>query len=162
MELLMPEKRLRSRSEAQEALEPRPGVWRINRHRTRILALGLLLGPLGCNEPISPDWSTESYLGIYGVLLAGSDTAAVIAQRGIEGSTSYEAVTDGQLGVVSENGMTWLIRENPDLPGCVAVGPTIEEAEKSILAAIRVHVEGMETDGEPVPKSASLAEYLLV
>ena len=125
----MAEKRTLSGSKGLEAAEaPRNpykepsvstgvGTWILT------LGLGLLLGPFGCSEPISPDWPTETYLGLYGVLLAGSDTAAVIAQRGVEGSTSYEAITDGQLGVVSGDGTTWLIRENPDLPGCVRLPP---------------------------------------
>ena len=50
----------------------------------------------------------------------------------------------------------------PDLPGCVGVGKSIEEAEEAAHAALVVHIKGLETDGEPVPKTASLAEYLLV
>ncbi len=50
----------------------------------------------------------------------------------------------------------------PDLPGCVAVGKTIEDAEEAVLEALREHIKGLETDGQPVPKTASLAEYVLV
>ena len=71
----MAEKRTLSGSkglEAAEALETLQGALRINRRRDLILTLGLglLFGPLGCSEPISPDWHTETYLGLYGVLLA--------------------------------------------------------------------------------------------
>jgi predicted RNase H-like HicB family nuclease len=31
----------------------------------------------------------------------------------------------------------------PDLPGCVATGATVEEAERSIREAIELHLEGM-------------------
>jgi len=39
----------------------------------------------------------------------------------------------------------------PDLPGCVAVGDTIEEVQQLIREAIVFHIEGMIEDGEPVP-----------
>jgi len=48
----------------------------------------------------------------------------------------------------------------PDLPGCVATGPTVEAVEKEIRAAIRFHIEGLEADGLPVPKPTSIAEYV--
>lgn len=48
----------------------------------------------------------------------------------------------------------------PDLPGCVATGRTVAEAEEEIRAAIRFHIEGMEEDGLPVPPPTSIAEYV--
>ena len=48
----------------------------------------------------------------------------------------------------------------PDLPGCIATGPTVEAVEKEIRAAIRFHIEGLEADGLPVPKPTSIAEYV--
>ena len=40
----------------------------------------------------------------------------------------------------------------PDLPGCVATGKTREETERRIREAIAFHIEGLVTDGEPVPE----------
>ena len=34
----------------------------------------------------------------------------------------------------------------PDLPGCIAVGDTLEEVEKNMQEAIRMHLEGMIED----------------
>lgn len=48
----------------------------------------------------------------------------------------------------------------PDLPGCVATGPTVEAVEGEIRDAIRFHIEGLEQDGQPVPIPTSLAEYV--
>ena len=48
----------------------------------------------------------------------------------------------------------------PDLPGCVATGATVEEAETEIAEAIRFHVEGLKEDGLPVPEARSRAEYI--
>jgi predicted RNase H-like HicB family nuclease len=45
----------------------------------------------------------------------------------------------------------------PDLPGCVAVGDTIEECEREMREAIQFHVEGLRADGEPVPVPAAVA-----
>jgi predicted RNase H-like HicB family nuclease len=48
----------------------------------------------------------------------------------------------------------------PDLPGCVAVGDTIEEVERLIREAIEFHLEGMREDGTPIPQPTTLCEYV--
>ncbi|MBU1426043.1 MAG: type II toxin-antitoxin system HicB family antitoxin [Gammaproteobacteria bacterium] len=48
----------------------------------------------------------------------------------------------------------------PDLPGCVATGRTVKEAEKEIQAAIQFHIDGMREDGLPIPAASSVVEYL--
>jgi len=48
----------------------------------------------------------------------------------------------------------------PDLPGCVATGATVEEVEREILDAMRLHIRGLEQDGLPVPKPTSIAQYV--
>ena len=50
----------------------------------------------------------------------------------------------------------------PDLPGCVAVGDTVEEAEREIQEAIEFHIEGLRADGLPVPEPSSHVEYVEV
>lgn len=50
----------------------------------------------------------------------------------------------------------------PDLPGCVATGSTIEEAEAEMREAIAFHVEGLREDGLPVPSPMSRVEYIEV
>ena len=39
----------------------------------------------------------------------------------------------------------------PDLPGCVAVGDTIEECEAEMREAIAFHIEGLRLEGGPCP-----------
>ena len=51
---------------------------------------------------------------------------------------------------------------SPDLAGCVATGATREDAEKNMIEAIQLHIEGMKEDGLPIPSSTSTAEYVLV
>lgn len=50
----------------------------------------------------------------------------------------------------------------PDLPGCVATGATVEEAEASIREAIEFHLEGMREDGTPIQPPSSHVEYIEV
>jgi len=50
----------------------------------------------------------------------------------------------------------------PDLPGCVATGATIKDAENEIREAIRFHIEGMKEDGLPIPAPSSAVEYIEV
>lgn len=40
----------------------------------------------------------------------------------------------------------------PDLPGCVAVGDTLEEARQIIGEAIAFHLEGILLGGETIPE----------
>jgi len=49
---------------------------------------------------------------------------------------------------------------SPDLPGCVAVGDTIEEVEKNMREAIAMHIQGMIEDHEPIPIPQTTAEYM--
>ena len=50
----------------------------------------------------------------------------------------------------------------PDLPGCVATGSTLEEAEQLVGEAIEIHLAGMREDGLPVPKPSSVVDYVEV
>jgi predicted RNase H-like HicB family nuclease len=51
---------------------------------------------------------------------------------------------------------------SPDLPGCIATGDTLEEAERNIHEAIEMHVRGLKEDNEPIPASHAVAEYVAV
>jgi predicted RNase H-like HicB family nuclease len=43
----------------------------------------------------------------------------------------------------------------PDLPGCIATGGSVEETERNIHDAIRVHIQGMREDGESIPAATT-------
>ncbi|HLL79079.1 MAG TPA: type II toxin-antitoxin system HicB family antitoxin [Ktedonobacteraceae bacterium] len=45
----------------------------------------------------------------------------------------------------------------PDLPGCVAVGKSLEEVKERIQGAIQMHIEGMLEDGLPIPEPTRFA-----
>lgn len=51
---------------------------------------------------------------------------------------------------------------SPDLPGCVATGATVEEAERNMHIAVQMHIQGLLEDNLPVPQPQSLAEYMAV
>lgn len=48
----------------------------------------------------------------------------------------------------------------PDLPGCISVGATLDEARANAEEALALHVEGMAEDGEPVPAPSTLQEVM--
>ena len=49
----------------------------------------------------------------------------------------------------------------PDLPGCVALGDTIEDAEHQMREAIAFHLEGLRDQGEPVPAPTAVAAVMM-
>jgi predicted RNase H-like HicB family nuclease len=64
--------------------------------------------------------------------------------------------------VVIEQGPTSYGAYVPDLPGCVAVGETVEEVTELIREAIEFHLEGLRDAGEPIPEPTSRMAYVEV
>jgi predicted RNase H-like HicB family nuclease len=62
--------------------------------------------------------------------------------------------------VLIEKGDTSYGASVPDLPGCIAVGETLEEVQRLIREAIAFHLEGLREEGLPVPEPRTLAEYI--
>jgi predicted RNase H-like HicB family nuclease len=50
----------------------------------------------------------------------------------------------------------------PDLPGCVAVGESREEALELIKEAIAFHLESLRDQGQPIPEPCSSGEFVEV
>ena len=48
----------------------------------------------------------------------------------------------------------------PDLPGCVGTGSTVEQVRREIKKAIRFHLDGLPSDGLPIPRPSSKAVYV--
>ncbi len=65
-----------------------------------------------------------------------------------------------KFAVVIEKGASSFGAYVPDLPGCVAVGETREEALRLIREAIEFHLEGIKQEGEAVPEPHSETEYV--
>jgi predicted RNase H-like HicB family nuclease len=64
--------------------------------------------------------------------------------------------------VVIERGETSWGAHVPDLPGCVAIGETREEALDLIREAIPFHIDGLRQEGIPVPAPNSEGEFVEV
>ena len=60
---------------------------------------------------------------------------------------------------VDEGGYTVTV---PALPGCVTQGETIEEAMAMAKDAIRLHIESLIADGEPVPEEQEPAQAIII
>jgi predicted RNase H-like HicB family nuclease len=64
--------------------------------------------------------------------------------------------------VILERGDTSFGAYVPDLPGCVAVGQTKDEALELIREAIEMHVEALRESGAGVPEPHSFVETVAV
>ena len=64
--------------------------------------------------------------------------------------------------IVVEETKTGYSAYSPDLDGCVATGATREEAEKRMREAIEFHLEGLKSEGFPVPEPHSFSSYIEV
>lgn len=51
---------------------------------------------------------------------------------------------------------------SPDVPGCVATGPTPEATLERFREALRLHLEGLREDGLPLPEPSARAEVVEV
>jgi predicted RNase H-like HicB family nuclease len=47
-----------------------------------------------------------------------------------------------------------------DVDGCVATGDTVEETVANMREALEFHFEAMAEDGEPIPESEAIVEYV--
>jgi predicted RNase H-like HicB family nuclease len=51
---------------------------------------------------------------------------------------------------------------SPDLPGCIATGKTVDETRQNMTEAVRFHIEGLRTEGLPIPEGEASSEYVTV
>ena len=49
---------------------------------------------------------------------------------------------------------------SPDVPGCVATGGTVDEAEFEMRAALEFHLEGLAADGLALPAATGPGVYV--
>jgi predicted RNase H-like HicB family nuclease len=63
--------------------------------------------------------------------------------------------------VVIEKGENSYGAYAPDVPGCVAVGKTVEEVVRLIQEALEFHFEGMIEDGEPIPPPSHIEAHFV-
>ncbi|MFC2130558.1 type II toxin-antitoxin system HicB family antitoxin [Bacteroidota bacterium] len=54
--------------------------------------------------------------------------------------------------IIIEKTETGFSAYSPDLPGCIATGKTIKEAEKQMMEAMEFHIEGLIDENLEIPK----------
>jgi predicted RNase H-like HicB family nuclease len=47
----------------------------------------------------------------------------------------------------------------PEVPGCAAVGTTIEEVVDNMKESLELHMEGMAEDGDPIPTPSGVDSH---
>lgn len=62
--------------------------------------------------------------------------------------------------VVFEKTATGYSAYVPDLPGCVAAGPTLEETADLIRSGIEIHLSAMREDGDAIPEPTTQVDYV--
>ena len=62
-----------------------------------------------------------------------------------------------QFLVVFEVGKTSFGASAPDIPGCFAVGPTLDETRLRFLEAVEAHLEWLASDHDPIPRPVTTA-----
>lgn len=60
------------------------------------------------------------------------------------------------VGVVRKSPANDFIVEFPDVPGCITAGKTMREVRRLAAEALGLHLDGLATDGRPVPVARSL------
>lgn len=64
--------------------------------------------------------------------------------------------------IVIEPTSTGFSAYSPDVPGCASTGATREECEQNMHEAIEFHLDGLRSEGEPIPQPGSSAAFVEV
>lgn len=59
--------------------------------------------------------------------------------------------------VIYEKTATGFSAYVPDLPGCIATGPTLDGVKVAMREAVEFHLDGMRQDGTPIPLPSTVA-----
>jgi predicted RNase H-like HicB family nuclease len=51
---------------------------------------------------------------------------------------------------------------SPDLPGCIATGKTVDETKQNMTEAVNFHIDGLKSEGLPIPEGEASSEYVTV
>jgi len=64
--------------------------------------------------------------------------------------------------VIYEHGDNNWSAYSPDVPGCIATGPTKEETARLFAEALEMHLEGLREDGLPIPEAITLFDRVKI
>ena len=76
------------------------------------------------------------------------------------GGTASEAGMTARYVIVIEKADGNYGAYAPDLPGCVALGDTVQETVANMRKSIEMHLEGMAEDGDQIPEATSTVDYI--
>jgi len=94
---------------------------------------------------------------------SGPGRAAEDAEQHLEASAAPTAKTTlKRYLVVIEKANGNYGAHAPDLPGCGALGNTVEETLQNMKRAIEMHVKGMQEDGDAIPEPSTIGQYIEV
>ncbi len=71
-------------------------------------------------------------------------------------------MTTKRYALVIEPTSTGFSAFSPDVPGCAAVGDTVEETRRNFQEALTEHFAMMHEIGEPIPEPSSSVDYVEV
>lgn len=100
---------------------------------------------------------TVTVSGNTGIDVPAGTLGSILKQSRVE-----ERLASMQYVVLFEEGQSSVGAYVPDLPGCVAVGSTREEAKQLIREAIELQIESLREHGESVPPPHSTVELIAV
>jgi predicted RNase H-like HicB family nuclease len=63
--------------------------------------------------------------------------------------------------IIIEKTKTGFSSYSPDLIGCVATGRTKKEVEKNMYEAIKMHIEGLKSEGIDIPPAHTESELMV-
>ena len=67
-----------------------------------------------------------------------------------------------EYAVVYEQGESSWGAYVPDLPGCIAVGDTLEDDKSLFRGSLKMYVESMRQDGDPIPVPKTHVEHVRI
>lgn len=74
--------------------------------------------------------------------------------------TNFTELANGYLVLIEGGPPSNYSAWSPDVPGCVATGGTLEEAERELRTALAFHLEGLAADGEALPHPSGPGVYV--
>ena len=72
---------------------------------------------------------------------------------------SKEIIGKDQYEITIEESSNCYSAYSLDLPGCVAVGDTVEETKELMIGAVKLHLEGLKQEGLVVPDLGKAATF---
>ena len=116
-------------------------------------------------------WQKESHRQYHHPIKSGTVTVAgnssvdvypgtLISVLKLSGAQAVEVYM--RYMIVIEEGPTSFGAYVPDLPGCMAVGESSQEALQLIQEAIEFHIEGLKEEGQRIPMPHSSSSFVEV